>query len=224
MIKTRPIIAVDGPAAAGKSTVSKLLARRLGFQYFDTGALYRSVGLAAIEAGIDPQDGAAVAALCRKLDISMSGPPNTLQVTLNNRNITDLIRGEKIGEAASVVSANSQVRQALLPLQRRWGKNGGVVMDGRDIGTVIFPDAEIKIYLDAALPVRADRRAFELQEPVGSGQMIETIRLRDSRDSTRSYAPLRKAPDAFYLDTSTLTINQVVNTILTRFDPLLKGD
>jgi cytidylate kinase len=218
--RLRPVIAIDGPAGSGKSTVGKALARRLGFQYVDTGALYRAVALATIEAGIDPSDGEKVAAFCQGLVVGMAGPPEELTVTVDGRDVTTGIRGERVGEAASKVSANPEVRRALLPVQRRLGAAGGVVMDGRDIGTVVFPDAEVKVYLDGALPVRAGRRMAE-SGGAHLGSFVTDIRERDTRDSTREFAPLKKAPEAFYLDTSPLGIEQVVAAVLERFGSLL---
>jgi cytidylate kinase len=193
------VVAIDGPAGAGKSTAARLLAARLGYALLDTGAIYRSMALRALERGIAWDDGPAVAALADGVDIAfrMEGAVN--RVTLNGQDVTAAIRTPEISDGASRVSALPEVRAALLGLQRRIGAAGGVVVEGRDIGTVVFPDAEAKFFLTASTDERARRRVAELAasgKSVDEAQTKAEIVARDTRDSTRAAAPLKKADDA----------------------------
>ena len=207
------IIAIDGPAGAGKSTVSRLLAERLGYRYIDTGALYRTIGLLAWEQGVSPDDGERLAALCDAADIRLSGA----RVLVGNRDISEAIRRPEMSRMASQVSAQPQVRRALLGLQRRLGGTGAAVLEGRDIGTVVFPDADLKIFLDASLEERGRRRYAELQQrgeaKVSLAQTRRDMAERDRRDSQRAHAPLRPATDAVRLDTTALTQAGVVDSL-----------
>ena len=207
------IIAIDGPAGAGKSTVSRLLAERLGYRYIDTGALYRTIGLLAWEQGVSPDDGERLAALCDVADITLSDT----RVLLGNRDITEDIRRPEMSQMASEVSAQPQVRRALLGLQRRLGGTGAAILDGRDIGTVVFPDADIKVFLDASLAERGRRRYAELQQRgetnVSLEQTLQEMAERDRRDSERAHAPLRPAADAVRIDTTALTQAEVVDSM-----------
>ena len=199
------IIAIDGPAGAGKSTVSRLLAERLGYRYIDTGALYRTIGLLAWEQGVSPNDGERLAALCDAADITLSDT----RVLLGARDISEDIRRPEMSQMASEISAQPQVRRALLGLQRRLGGAGAAILEGRDIGTVVFPDADIKIFLDASIGERGRRRYVELQQRGGANvslaQTLQDMAERDRRDSERAHAPLRPAADAVRIDTTTLT-------------------
>jgi cytidylate kinase len=211
------IIAVDGPAGAGKSSSSRLLAERLGYRYVDTGALYRAVGLLAWEQGINPDDQPALAALCDTLSLRFVSGEEGNRLLLGERDITADIRQPVVSQMASQVSAQPLVRQRLLALQRDLGKEGGVVMEGRDIGTVIFPDADVKFYLEASPEERARRRHAELQQQETRANLSVTLQEmaeRDQRDSARAHAPLRKAEDAVVLDTTTLSLPGVVQAMI----------
>ena len=210
-------IAIDGPAGAGKSTIAKLVAAKLGFIYVDTGAMYRAMALYFLENGIQPEDEAKVSAACGQIDISLRYQDGVQQVILNGRDVSGKIRTEAVGNAASVVSAYRAVRQALLALQQNLAKTSNVIMDGRDIGTCVLPNAQTKIYLTASSHVRAIRRYKELTE---KGQMcnLEEIEQdiidRDYRDMHREISPLTQAADAVLLDSSAMTIDQVVDGII----------
>ena len=210
-------IAIDGPAGAGKSTIAKLVAAKLGFIYVATGAMYRAMAFYFLENGIQPEDETRVSAICGQIDISLRYQDGVQQVILNGRDVSGKIRTEAVGNAASVVSAYRAVRQALLALQQNLAKTSNVIMDGRDIGTCVLPNAQTKIYLTASSHVRAVRRYKELTE---KGQMcnLEEIEQdiidRDYRDMHREIAPLTQAADAVLLDSSEMTIDQVVDGII----------
>jgi len=211
------VIAIDGPVGAGKSTVARALAQRLGYRYVDTGAMYRSVAWQATHRGIDLDDRAAVAEVARAIEIEFVPGPGGQRVVAQGTDVTEAIRSPRMSEGASIVSAYPEVREALVALQRRMGEGGGVIMEGRDIGTVVFPDAEVKIYLDASLDERARRRHKELRakgEAITFEGVREALRERDHRDSTRAHSPLRAAPDAVVIDSTTLTVAQVVDEIM----------
>jgi len=204
------VVAIDGPAGAGKSTIARSLARRLGFAYIDTGAMYRAVALWALRAGIDVNDPSRLEQLARQAKIEFA--PGGSTVHLNGEDVTAAIREAPVTEAASKVAAVPGVRRAMREEQRRIGSMHSVVMEGRDIGTIVFPDARVKIFLDADARVRAGRRAAETGGAVDeiAREMVE----RDTRDRTRAEAPLTQAPDAEYVDTTGLTAEQVEEAIL----------
>jgi len=205
------VIAVDGPAGAGKSSASRALARRLGFGYVDTGAMYRAVGVLAAERGIDPDDAAALGRLVAALDFELADDGERLLV--GGRNLSAAIRRPEAGELASRVSTQPVVRQRLVALQRALGAAGGIVMEGRDIGTVVFPDAPVKLYLTADPAVRAARRAAELRAgaaTIDEAALARELAGRDRRDAGRAHSPLRRAADAVVLDTTALTLEEVV--------------
>ncbi|MCC8142105.1 MAG: (d)CMP kinase [Lachnospiraceae bacterium] len=209
-------IAIDGPAGAGKSTIAKALAQKISFLYVDTGAMYRAMAYYILTHGIRAEDGAAVQSVCGKIDVSL-GYDNGLQnVYVNGENVSGEIRREEVGNAASVVSTYPAVREALLTLQRGIAAKHDVIMDGRDIGTCILPDAQLKIYLTASAHTRALRRYKELEEKgeeADLDQIERDIEERDDRDMHRAIAPLRAAEDAVTVDSSDMTIEEVVNAI-----------
>lgn len=210
-------IAIDGPASSGKGTLARRVARALDYQYVDTGAMYRSVGLTALEQGVALDDGPALGALAAGLRFAFAWTLQGLQVLLDGRDVSQAIRAEVVGNAASAVAVQPAVRAALLDLQRGLGADGGVVMDGRDIGTVILPDAELKVYLDASLDERARRRHRELLErgvDVSFTSVRDELAQRDAQDSGRAVAPLRAADDAVVLDSTRLAPDAVVQAVL----------
>ncbi len=211
------IIAVDGPSGAGKSSSSRAVAERLGYQYVDTGALYRVIGLLAWEQRVNPSEAERLAALCENLPLRFIPDRTGVRVLLGERDITTAIRQPEVSQMASKVSAQPAVRQGLLTLQRNMGKGGGVVMEGRDIGTVVFPDADVKFFLSASAEERGRRRHLELQQQGVTATVETTVREmaeRDQRDSGRDHAPLRCADDAIAIDTTTLSFREVVDVML----------
>jgi cytidylate kinase len=211
----RIVVAIDGPAGAGKSTIARRIAERLGFLYIDSGAMYRAVGLWALRAGVSLTDAHRLEQLAREARIELL--PEGKRVLLNGEDVTEAIRTPEVSQAASMVSTVPAVRRAMVAEQRRMSTEASVVMEGRDIGTVVFPDAGIKIFLDADAGVRAERRlveAAERGEKVDAAVMTREIAERDTRDRTRSEAPLVQAPDAVYVDSTGLGIEQVEERIL----------
>lgn len=209
----RPTIAIDGPAGAGKSTVSRRLAQALGLRYVDTGAMYRVVGVLADQAGIDFADAPALATLCDTLSLEFVDAGEGVRVLANGRDLTQAIRTAAAGQLASRVSTQPVVRERLVALQRRLGAGGGVVMEGRDIGTVVLPDATVKIFLVASAAERARRRWRELQargEVADLAQIQREIEERDVRDRTRAHSPLVPAADALLVDTTDEGVEEVV--------------
>lgn len=209
-------IAIDGPAGAGKSTIAKLCAKKMNLVYVDTGAMYRAVALYLLESGIDVNDKAAVADKCKGAEVDIKYEDGVQNVYLNGNNVTGRLREEAVGNTASVTSAVPEVRAQIFSLQRGLADRGGVIMDGRDIGTVVMPDAEVKIYLTASSEVRATRRVKELQEngePANFEEIKKDIEDRDHRDMTREISPLKQADDAILVDTSDMTIDEVVDKI-----------
>ena len=212
------VIAVDGPAGAGKSTVARELAGRLGYVYVDTGAMYRVVGLLAREGNVAPDDGVRLGDLAGEVSIRfVAGPVGEQSVFANGRDVTASIREQPVGELASKVSTRPEVRERLVAAQRVMGRDGGVVLEGRDIGTVVFPDADLKFYLDASAQERGLRRHRQLQErgeAASLAAIVAEIEIRDRRDQQREHSPLRCALDAQRIDTTSLTPQAVVEKLL----------
>lgn len=208
-----PVIAIDGPSASGKGTVAQLVAKQLGFHYLDSGALYRIVALAGKQAGISWQNEPALAQMAAALEIRFEDG----EILLNSEIVSDAVRSEEMSRGASEVAVHPAVRRALLDLQHGFRKAPGLVADGRDMGSVVFSDAQTKVFLTASATVRADRRYKQL---IGKGnhanlaQILADIEARDARDMQRSAAPLRQCEDASLLDTSELTIDQAVEAVL----------
>ena len=210
-------IAIDGPAGAGKSTVAKECAKRLNFVYVDTGAMYRAIALYLVRTGTDPENEDALKAALDEIQVELAYEDGAQQVLLNGENVTGLIRTEEVSHMASVSSAKAIVRAKLLTLQRDMAKKYNVLMDGRDIGTAILPDAQLKIYLTASTKARAQRRYLENQEkgiPCTFEEIEQDIRERDERDMNREVSPLKQAEDAVLVDSSDMNVEEVVACIL----------
>lgn len=210
-------IAIDGPAGAGKSTIAKQVARRENLIYIDTGAMYRAMSLLMLQNGIPLNDAEKIGQECSRAQIDISYENGEQAVFLNGENVDAFLREERVGNAASAVSAVPRVRERLVQLQRELAESADVVMDGRDIGTVVLPDADLKIFLTASFRVRAERRYRELQEK-GIEADLKTIQRdieeRDHRDMTRETSPLRQAEDAVVIDSSMMTVDEVIQNIL----------
>jgi len=214
------IVTIDGPSGVGKSTVSRLLAQRLGYTYLDTGAMYRAVALACREADIAPSDERTVAALLKKFSLNLEPPDQVdadVRVFLNSREITRFLRTPEIAMTASKVSVLPVVREKLTQMQRQIGQHGEIVAEGRDTGSVVFPEASWKFYLDASPEIRARRRAEQLEQKgikVDQAAILEQIIKRDRNDSTRSLAPLKPADDAVIVDSSRMSAEDVVKIMI----------
>ncbi len=209
-------VAIDGPAGAGKSTVAKRVAKELGFVYVDTGAMYRALAVYFLKQGLQPDETEKIADACKMAEVSIGYEDGMQQVYLNGENVTSQLREERVGNMASVSSAIPAVRAQLLELQRELARTKDVVMDGRDIGTNILPNADVKVYLTASVETRAKRRYLELTEKgiACDLQAIEhDIEERDTRDMNREIAPLKQAEDAVFLDSSNMSIDDVVSEI-----------
>ena len=210
---TVPIITIDGPSGAGKGTAARLIALELGFHLLDSGAIYRILGLAATDAGVELDDIDALVSLSNSLDLSFPYNAQGTEIVLNGVSVGDQLRTQAVADAASQIAVHPPVRDALMGLQRRQARDPGLVGDGRDLGTIVFPDANLKIFLDASVEVRAERRYLEL---IQSGQTVERsvilrdLEIRDVRDRTRKVAPLVPADDAYVIDSSDKTAAQVV--------------
>ena len=219
-------VAIDGPAGAGKSTLARRLAAELGYIYVDTGAMFRTIGLYALRAGKDPKDNEAVNALLPEISLRLDSVDGEQHIYLNGEDVSRLIRTDEVGMAASAVGANPAVRAFLLDQQRDMTRTQNVLMDGRDIGTVVFPNAEMKIFMTADPEVRARRRYDELLAK-GDSVSLEEIRAnivaRDKADMTRAISPLRQADDAVVLDNSHMTVEEQMTWFMERFDRIACG-
>jgi cytidylate kinase len=212
------IIAIDGPAGAGKSTVARIIAKELGFLYIDTGAMYRAITLKVLQENIDIKDKSNIIKVARNSNIDLiNDSDGNLKIMLDARDVSKQIREPRITKYVSDIAKIKEVRKVMVVLQRRFGKQRNSVLDGRDIGTVVFPNADKKFYIDAGFPERVRRRFKELKE-LDEGVTLEIIEAdlhnRDTIDSTRKYAPLKKADDAIYIDTTNMAIKEVVDRIL----------
>ncbi len=218
-------VAIDGPAGAGKSTIARKVAKQKGYIYVDTGAMFRAIGLYMLRHSIDLEDGLALERECPKTQVSIVYENGEQNVILNGENVSSLIRTPEVGDAASKVSVNGKVREHLLDLQRDLAARNNVVMDGRDIGTVVLPGADLKIFLTASVEVRAKRRYNELIEKgqeADLSSIAKQIEERDYRDMHREVAPLKQASDAILVDTSDLSIDEVTEKILSLLDEVIK--
>ncbi len=216
------IITIDGPAGAGKTTVSRILARRLGYNYIDTGALYRGVALAAISADLYHDDDQGLEKLCRSIKLEFIKEEKGLRLFLNGEDITDRIRTPEITMFASAVSARPVIRSFLLDLQRDLGKNKMVVFEGRDMGTVVFPEADVKFYLDASDKARAMRRYIETRKESSQtlNEVSEDMKRRDKNDSSRNIAPLKPAEDAIIVDSTDISAQDVIDLMISHIKVL----
>ena len=225
MKKNGLVIAIDGPSGAGKSTTARRLAERLGYIYIDTGAMYRAIGWKAKREGIDQADEAGLADLCGRTEVTIKKDNNDPRFSVDGIDVTGELRTPEMGMMASAVSRSPAVRARLLTLQRELGRGGGVVMDGRDIGTVVFPDADVKFYLEASAGERGRRRYLELKAKgmdVDRAQITKEIEERDRQDSGRALAPLKKADDALLIDSSSMSIDDVLDRMLSEIEKAKK--
>lgn len=210
-------VAIDGPAGAGKSTIAKRVAKEMGYIYVDTGAMYRAMALYFLRLGVKPEENDKISTMCNDADISISYEDGVQVVLLNGENVNGFIRTEEVGNMASATSVNGNVRKKLVELQQKLASKENVVMDGRDIGTVVLPNANVKVYLTASSTERAKRRFLELQAK-GEAADIKKIEAdiieRDHRDMTREISPLKQAEDAVLVDSSDMTIDEVVDCIM----------
>ena len=221
------IIAIDGTAASGKSTTAKILAKKLGILPIDTGAMYRAVTLKALKLGIPVENREAIEELARSTEITQKLVEGTVRTFLDGVDVTDEIRSPEVDKAVSLVSSYAGVRERLVELQRKMAKQGNVVLEGRDIGTVVLPDAPLKFYMDASLAERARRRLGDLRKKGANPtleEVMEELKRRDEFDSNREIAPLKKADDAIYIDTTDLTVEAQVEIILKEVEKRFGGD
>ncbi len=225
--KRRLVIAIDGPVGAGKTTAARRLAEALGYVHVDSGAMYRALGWKAVQAGVDIRDRERIAELAFATDIRVAPGPVGPRVLVDGQDVTAALRSRAMDEASSVVSIFPEVRRRLVALQRTMAQAGGIVMDGRDIGTVVFPDADVKFYLDADLAVRAARRLEELRQ-TGTPPDVEAVRAevarRDERDRGRETSPLAAAPGAIRIDSTALDADRVLRLMLAEVRKFLKPD
>ncbi len=220
-MKRRAVIAIDGPAGAGKTTIARMVSKKLGYNYIDTGGMYRAISWKAFRKKIDLQSKRELIRMVRNSRMELKSKGGTARVYLDGKDVTNNIRNKRVTEGASILAAIPEVRKELVKIQRRLGSSGGIVVEGRDIGTVVFPRADYKFYLDASLKERALRRYRELKAKGEKGNLAElekAIRSRDRRDRTRGVAPLKIAPDAVVIDSTDMSKKEVVEFILKRIE------
>ena len=218
-MKKRAVITIDGPAGAGKTSIAKIVSRKLGYNYIDTGAMYRAISWKAFREKIDLKAKEKLIKMVRNTKIELKNRAGMVRVYLDGKDITNKIRNKRLAEGASILATVPEVREQLMKIQRRMGSSGGIVVEGRDIGTVVFPRADYKFYLDASIKERALRRYRELKVKGEEGQLAElekAIRSRDKRDRTRRVAPLKIARDAVVIDSTDMSKKEVVEFILKR--------
>ena len=223
-MENRLIITIDGPSAAGKSTLANLLAQSLNYLYIDTGAMYRAIAWKVLKSGINPRDEEEVVKLTKRSQISFRWNGEEFRLFFAEKDISNQIRDERIGEVASMISVIPEVRKRMVALQREMCKGGGVVLEGRDTGTVVCPFADVKFYLDASTRERGKRRYLEIKDksmPKDLESTIKEIKRRDLRDTRRKHSPLKKAVDAIYIDSTSLTIEEVLQIMLKKAKELL---
>lgn len=224
MGEKRLIITIDGPSAAGKSTIGKLLAKELDYLYLDTGAMYRAIAWQVVESRINPTNRKKITKIAKECRISFRREGDEMRIFCDDRDISDKIRGERIGKVASVVSIIPEVRKEMVKRQRDLAKRGGIVLEGRDTATVVCPAADIKFYLDASPQARGKRRFLEIRDKSIAKDLkniTEEIKQRDQRDSRRKYSPLKKAEDAICIDSTSLKIEEVLQLMLQKVNKLL---
>jgi len=218
-VKKRAVITIDGPAGAGKTSIAKIVSRKLGYNYIDTGAMYRAISWKAFRKKIDLKAKKDLIKMVKDTKIELKNRAEMVRVYLDGKDVTNKIRSKRLAEGASILATIPEVRKELMKIQRRLGSSGGIVMEGRDIGTVVFPQADYKFYLDASIKERALRRYRELKAKGEEGELAElekAIRSRDKRDRTRRVAPLKIAPDAVVIDSTDMSKKEVVDFILKR--------
>jgi len=211
------VVAIDGPAGSGKSTIARLAAKRLGLKYLDTGAMYRALTLLALREEMDLTDGKGLAGLARRTDFGFENSDEEVKILLNGEDVSREVRGPAVDRWVSLVSSHQEVREHLVDLQREMGRSGGIVCEGRDIGTVVFPDAKVKFYIIATPQERAIRRKMQLggvAEEMTSEEIEREMERRDREDSSREVSPLSKAPDAITIDTTHLSIEEEVTQVV----------
>jgi cytidylate kinase len=211
------VIAIDGPSGAGKSTLGKLLAKKYCLSYIDTGAMYRALALRAFDTGIDIEDNKALERFCSAVEMVYEEKSGKLKIVIDGIDYTNKIRTQRAGKLSSIISTKKTVRDYLVGYQKKLGEAGGVVMEGRDIGTVVLPDADLKFYLDASHETRGKRRFSELKQSkaeVNLADIMASEKERDARDLTRTLSPLRKASDSIYIDSGNFTISEVLNKMV----------
>jgi len=220
-VKKKAIITIDGPAGAGKTSIAKIVSRKLGYSYIDTGAMYRAISWKAFKERINLNAQKYLIKMVKDTRIELKNKAGMMRVYLDGKDVTNKIRSKRVDEGASILGTIPEVREQLVKIQRRLGSSGGIVVEGRDIGTVVFPKADYKFYLDASIKERALRRYRELKakgEEVALAELEKAIRSRDKRDRTRGVAPLKRAPDAVVIDSTEMSKKKVVDFILKRIE------